>query len=88
MRMDIEERLDRVEKEVMVRTPHRQQLAILKADVDCLWHRMSQRNAMNDQLEKVIEGCKTQMMNLESLMNELKRYDDIENKNIGKVIYE
>ena len=42
---------------------------------------------MNDQLEKVIEGCKTQMTNLESLMNELKRYDDIENKQIGKVIY-
>ena len=86
--MEIEERLDHIEKELLVSAPHRQQLAILKADVDCLWNRMSQRNAMNDQLEKVIEGCKTQMTNLESLMNELKRYDDIENKQIGKVIYE
>ena len=49
--MNIEERLDHVEKEVLVSTPHRQQLAILKADVDCLWQRMSQRNAMNDKLE-------------------------------------
>ena len=86
--MNIEERLDHIEKEVLVSTPHRQQLAILKADVDCIWHRMSQRNAMNAQLEKAIEGCKIQMTNLENLINELKRYDDIENKQIGKVVYE
>ena len=86
--MEIEERVDHLEKELMVTAPHRQQLAILKADVDCLWQRMSQRNAMNDQLEKALEGCKTQMTNLENLMNELKRFDDIENKQIGKVIYE
>ena len=48
----------------------------------------SPRKQQEDTINKVLESFKTQMTNLESLMNELKRYDDIENKQIGKVIYE
>ena len=84
----IEERIERLEKEVTVGRPHRQQLAILKADVDVLWNRMSDRSAMNDQLKNAMESNKAQMLSLESLMDKLIKFDDITNKKIGNVIYD